>query len=190
MKTRLIISAFILFSLQGYSQSKNTLSAVYGTGSNDINIKGVVGDFGYHSARGTLFGLNYSRNFTPSFSIETGLIFSDNKVRETSISPGGSTERNGTIKMTSIPAIAKITFLKYLYVDAGLTADFQTSNTSPAPNQSGIGIEGGIGAKYSFGSLLLFVNPFIHDHALIRFNAGSTFNMIGSGVKFGVGYNF
>jgi hypothetical protein len=96
------------------------------------------------------------------------------------------------IKMITIPAIAKFTFLKYLYADFGLLLDFQTnySTASAAPNQSGIGFEGGLGAKYNFGSVQVFVDPYFQYHGLTQFNKGQGFELLNSGVKFGVGYNF
>ncbi len=127
------------------------------------------------------------------FSLETGLNYSNSQVVESSIVGGiGEIYHYGTIKMLSVPAIGKFTFFKYLYADIGLNIDFQTDYTSnsPAPDQSGIGMETGVGAKYSFRKVMLFVNPFWQFHSVIRFNKGENFNLLDSGVKFGVGYSF
>ncbi|NNU33659.1 hypothetical protein HK413_04975 [Mucilaginibacter sp. S1162] len=76
----------------------------------------------------------------------------------------------------------------------GFDIDFQTnykSGVSVAPKQSGVGLEGGVGAKYSYKSIMVFVSPYFQYHGIVKFNQqGSNFELIHTGVKFGMGYNF
>jgi hypothetical protein len=52
-------------------------------------------------------------------------------------------------------------------------------------DQSGVGIVIGIGGKYNFGPVSIFANPFFCRHAL-----GAQNNLVETGIKFGLGYNF
>lgn len=194
MKFKIVFSAFILLGIQAFSQSKNNISILYGVAANSVSIHGAIGDFGYNAKSGTMFGLSYARDLNQSLSLETGLVFSDNKTQETYIIPGvGEGVLNGTVKMITIPVFVKYTFFKYFYLDGGPLIDKQTNYKSGSElnDQSGIGFEFGIGGKYSFDKFTVFINPSMREHALITFgNTGSTFNLLEAGFKFGVGYNF
>ena len=156
-----------------------------------MDIHGAIGDFGFSDKTGYVFGLTYSRQINRVLSLETGLLYSNNQIQENSIIAGGSRTYNSEIKMVSVPTLAKFTFFKYFYGDAGLNFDFQTNgDDNTSLRQSGIGIEGGIGVKYNFGPVGLFINPFVQRHAVIGFSGGNDFNLMNAGVKFGVGYNF
>ena len=194
MKFKIVFFAFILLSIQAFSQSKNNISILYGVAGNDVNIHGSIGDFGYNGKSGTMFGLSYTRDLNHSLSLETGLVFSDNKTQETYIIPGiGEGISNGTVKMITIPVFVKYTFFKYLYLDGGPLIDKQTNyhDGTSLNDQSGIGLEFGIGGKYTTGPVTFFINPSIREHSIINFsNDGSNFNLREAGVKFGVGYGF
>lgn len=199
MKSKLIFLLLLALCTQAFSQSKNSISIVYGTTSTSVDIHGVSGDFGYADRRGSQFGINYTRDINHTLSLQTGLFFSSDDVRLTTVGPLSTGPKDGNIKLMSIPVIARINFLKYVFVDGGLLADFETNysaNGADAANkqatkQTGIGFELGIGGKCNFGALNLFVNPFFQDHAVTRFgNNGSNFNLIDAGFKFGAGYSF
>jgi hypothetical protein len=186
MKFKIIFSALILFSFQAFSQSKNNISLVYGIAANSVDIHGVKGDYGYNNESGYQFGLSYTRNLNKSFSVETGLLFSESKIQLTTIGPAGSTY-NQSLDMLTVPVYAQYTFLKYLYAQGGFMFDHETNYTSDhnLVDQSGVGIEIGFGGKYSFGPVSVFVNPFLCRHAI---NANN--NLLEAGTRFGLGYNF
>jgi len=198
MKFKLTLFALITISIQAYSQSKNTISVQYGGNYDDVNIHGIIGDFGYQGEGGTTFSLNYERYIIHSFSLETGLMYTYDKLQMNTIS-AGARFYNGDIKLFTVPLIGKYTFFRYFFIDAGLLADFETNYTGPNGNvanstagkQSGIGYEFGFGGKYTFNHITVFINPFAQDHAVNRFSTSqSNFNLLNSGVKFGVGYSF
>jgi hypothetical protein len=194
MKLKLIL-VLLFFATQAYSQTKNTLAVLYAPGSGNINIHGAIGDFGYVEKPSKSFGLGYIRQINKTLSLETGLRYSQTDIEESVISYGGSGLRlHDQLNMVSIPLLAKLTFLKYLYIDMGFDIDFQTnySSASVAPSQSGVGLEAGIGAKYSYKSVILFVSPYLQHHSITRFgsNNGQNFELMSTGVKFGLGYNF
>jgi hypothetical protein len=195
MKFKFTLFVLAILSAQAYSQSKNSISIQYGSTWNDVDIHGIMGDFGYRENKGNVFSLNYARILNPSFSLETGIQYNYNKVELSTIGPRGALY-DGEIKLITIPVIAKYTFFKYLFVDGGLLAGFETNYASSDANstatmQTGIGYELGLGAKYNFGPVQIFVNPFIQEHSFIKFNrSSSNFNLMNWGFKFGLGYNF
>jgi hypothetical protein len=170
-------------------KQKTLWAVMYAPGSGDINIHNVLGDFGYENQSVNTFGLSYTHTIKKFLSFETGINYLTANVKETSFFTG---TRYDQIKMITIPVLAKLSFLKYLYADFGLLLDFQTNynSNSLAPDQSGIGLEGGVGAKYNFGKLMLFVDPYLQYHGLTQFNKGRGFELLNTGVKLGLGYNF
>jgi len=141
-----------------------------------------------------MYGLNYTRNITKVFSIETGLEYSVNNLLwdyEDAYNPHFIPQKV-SVKMLSVPIYANFTFLKYLFANAGITADFETSHQSDeiVTNQSGIGLELGIGGKYNFNRMTVFINPLIQMHAIVAFHNENSGSLLDQGVKFGIGYRF
>ena len=193
MKNTLLIVFFALLSMHAYCQSKNGLSFVYGGASDNVFDIGIGGP-GYSSQGGQIYGLNYTRNITRVFSIETGLEYSVNNLLwdyEDAYNPH-FTPQKASVKMLSVPVYANFTFLKYLFAGAGITADFETSHQSDeiVTNQSGIGLGLGIGGKYTFNRIAVFINPFIQMHAIVAFHNEGNGSLLDQGVKFGIGYSF
>jgi hypothetical protein len=192
MKFRCILFLAILLSGVAYSQSKNDISLVYGTAGNIVDIHGVKGDFGYNAGSATLFGMSYVRNLTHAFSIESGIIYSDNQTQLSSTPSGHVFIYNEHIKMLSLPILLRRNFLKYFYFNFGLTTDIQVGyiNDGSALNQSGIGYEMNLGGQYTFDHFTVFAAPFFQAHGLIRFNDNNTGNLLDGGIKFGAGFSF
>ena len=193
MKLKLTLLALILSGINAYAQSKNDLSIQYGTTSNSVDIHGAIGDFGYTGKGGTNYGITYTRNFSNSLSLQTGLILADDKAVLSSIQPGMIIYQNVEYKLISVPVLLKYTFFKYLFIDGGLTVDFETNKQSNTlgSSQSGIGYELGFGGKYSFGHFTVFFNPYLQEHAAIPFKSTQqNFNLFDDGYKFGLGYSF
>ncbi|WP_426669247.1 outer membrane beta-barrel protein [Mucilaginibacter sp. McL0603] len=193
MKLKLIFLALVLLSTQAYCQLKNNFSLVYGAGLNTISSIGIGGP-GYEGKVGKIYGFNYSRNITKVFSIETGLEYSVNNVLrnfEDAYNPY-FTPQKGSIKMLSVPIYANFTFLKYLFADAGIIADFETNyySNSITPKQSGIGINVGTGYKFNFNKIFIFVNSFLQVHSVIAFQNDDNSSLINLDAKFGIGYRF
>jgi hypothetical protein len=190
MKSKLILFTLIILSIKGYTQSKNTFAIQYATASNAIDIHGAIGDFGYTGKGGTDFGFGYERTLSNSFSFETDFLFANDKAILTSLNPA---PQNTDIKLLTVPILAKYIFFKYLFIDGGLTADFETNslNNTLTTSQSGLGIELGIGAEYRLGHVIISVNPYFQYHGIIRFTKSqSSFDLVDSGYKFALGYSF
>ena len=193
MKNILLFLTFTLLSTGVYCQSKNNLSLLFGTAGNDIFNPG-IGAAGYKGEGDLIYGFNYSRNLTKSFSIQSGLEYSVNNVLwnyEDAYTPSFTPQKT-SIRMLSIPVYANFTFLKYLFANAGLTADFETSHQSDeiVSDKSGIGFGMGIGAKYNFNKITVFINPFFQLHTIVAFHREGGGTLADQGIKIGIGYNF
>ena len=186
MKFKFLLITLVFLSINAFSQSKNNISLVYGIANDDGDNHGVIGDYGYNTKRGMMYGFSYTRSLSKSFSIETGLLYSVNNIELTTIGPAGGIY-DQKLDMLSIPVYAKLTFLKYVFAQWGVTLDHETnySANSIIDDQSGVGIVLGIGGKYNFGPVSVFANPFFCRHALSVQN-----NLVETGIKFGLGYNF
>jgi hypothetical protein len=193
MKNTLLFLTFTLLSSGAFCQSKNNLSLIFGAASNDIFAIGTGGP-GYKGQGDLIVGFNYSRSLTKSFSIQTGLEYSVNNVLwnyEDAYNPSFTPQR-ASIRMLSVPVYANFTFFKYLFADVGLAADFETSHQSDAivSDQSGISFGAGIGGKYNFNKMTVFINPFFQLHAIAAFHHEGGGSLVDQGVKIGIGYNF
>ncbi|MBV8390766.1 MAG: outer membrane beta-barrel protein [Mucilaginibacter sp.] len=187
MKLRSFFVALLFCSTYTFSQTKNNISLIYGFNTNSVDIHGAKGDYGYNDKNGKSFGVKYTRSFTKVFSLETGLLYSTNKVQSNTIGSYGERTYNGEVHMLSVPVLAKWTFLKYLYGQSGVVFDHQTNYSAYhiVDDQSGVGIEIGIGGKYNFGPVSIFANPYITNHRFYGRN-----NLMEAGIKFGLGYDF
>ena len=189
-KKQLILLFFIILNFSAYGQYKNNLSLVYGLGTNGI-IK-----TNFTNQPFNMVGINYTRKVNTYFCIETGIEYYNNNQKY--IEPltlynntpyfnqqSSSNTNKGNVKTISVPIYANFVFLKYLYADIGVYANFEDYHL-PVGNsikQNIGGIAGGIGGKYAFNKIIVFVNPFFRSDI-----ADSP--IVNLGVKFGVGYGF
>jgi hypothetical protein len=193
MNFKLLLCPLLFFSLGAHSQATNTISVLYGLSSTSVDIHGAIGDFGYTNKTGMSYGATYSRNFGRIFSLETGVIFYDDKTEINSIEPGRTVINDGDVKLLTVPIIGRWTFFKYFFIETGLSFDKQTNYTdnSVVSNQSGIGNEFGFGSIYAFKHISFFVNPYWREFSIINFSSNNeNRNLMDIGVKFGLGYNF
>jgi len=193
MKFKLILAALIMCGLQAFSQSQNNISVVYGFSTANIDIHGALGDFGYNTKKGITTGLLYTKTIKQWFSLQTGLFYADDKAELNSILPGrAGINIDGDLKIISIPIIAKFTFFKYVFADTGLSFDKEINYTDNyiQTDQSGIGVELGIGGQYAFNHFTVFLNPYLKIYGTTHFNRSEDFNLIEDGYKFGLGYSF
>ncbi len=188
MKSFLLLLSILILNFPAFSQTRNNLSITYGMNANLVDIHGAIGDFGYTAEDGKSIGISYIRSFNKVFSIETGLFYSANNIRLSTIQvPRGDFFYDGVVKMLSVPLYTRITFLKYLFAQGGFLLDHQTNyaQSGVVNDQSGLGFEMGFGGNCNFGPVSIFINPYFCRHALNARN-----NLIEGGAKLGLGYNF
>lgn len=194
IKKSILISVFILLVLITFSQTKNRVSILYSSASIGLDIEpGRYCDCGYTGKGANLLELRYLRNINSYFSVESGLQFAQNQIEANSHGDGVNRYRNSEINLLSIPIYGNLSFLKYFFVEAGPTFDFEL-NHSPSTSindQSGIGLVYGFGGKYTFKNLTVIVNPFFQHHLMVSLRSEKYIERLyGSGIKFGLGYNF
>jgi hypothetical protein len=193
MKFKLFLALFITISIRAFAQPNNTVAVVYGSYNTLVDIHNSIGDFGYNPKTGTSFGLTYTKKLSPLLSLQTGLIYADDKADENSDLPGrAGIYIDGDLKMISVPIIAKFTFFHFLYADAGLSLDKEINYKGNylGLDQSGVGFEIGVGAQYTSSHITVFVNPYVKDYGLAHFSSKEDFNLLEDGFKFGLGYSF
>src|SRR5579864_5065035 len=110
MKFKLLLVALLFLNINCFSQSKNNISLVYGIANDLGDNHGVIGDYGYNTKGGMIYGFSYTRNLTRAFSLETGFLYSVNNIELTTIGPRGGTY-DQKLDMLSVPVYAKLTFL-------------------------------------------------------------------------------
>jgi len=188
-----ILTALIVFSIKSYAQQKNTIGIVYGTGS-DLLVGGGIGSAGYSSRGFTLVGVDYVHHFNQLFAIETGLEYSNNNLLwdyEDAYDPTFRPQKTRN-QLLSVPVYANLTFLKYLFVNGGVSIDIEMDHPAQriAPEQNGIGLFLGAGGKYTFSHITLFANPYFQLHHVISFDHNGDRLLNNTGFKFGLGYSF
>ena len=193
MKNKLIIFCFILFCINSFAQTKNKISISFTSADNGLSIpNGWDGDMGYTGKGANLYELKYSRKISTFFSIETGLEYSLNKIEKSYFSDGIMHYKELNIKLLSLPIYGDFTILKYFFVNAGPTLDFELNhqNSQSTFNQSGLGFEFGIGGRYSFKNFTISLNPFYQKHLILQYKKEESHeNLWESGIKLGLGYN-
>lgn len=177
------------------AQTRNRVTITSGMSSTEVFQSRHISGGGSNEGKGaSAFGIRYTRYLNNSFSIETGLEYSSNKIESTpmfTVQPAPSAQYN--VQMVSVPLYGNLTFLKYLFVNAGVIFDLETdmyvSETRGINSQSGVGYGFGAGGKYDFNKMTILVNPFFQKHAVVTTNNHP--ERIGElGVRLGIGYNF
>lgn len=193
MKKTLIIFCSILFCINSLAQTKNRISISFASADDGLSIpSGWCGDMGYIGKGANLYELKYSRKINTFFSIETGLEYSLNKIEKHYFPDGIMHYKESSIKMLSIPIYGDLTILKYLFVYAGPSIDFELNhqNSQSTFNQSGLGFEFGTGGRYSFKNFTISLNPFYQKHLILQYKKGEYHeNLFEGGIKLGLGYN-
>lgn len=198
-KNYLLISLFVLIacvSFKAYSQEKNRITVFSGVFSDAVFANSRLGAGSQEHNGSTFFGIRYLRNLNNSFSIETGLEYSSNRMQTApAFYPGiDRTPTKEVIQMVSVPFYGNLTFLRHLFINAGAIVDFETNisdnRLNAADNQSGIGFGFGVGGKYTFKKITFIANPFFQSHAVIPFETKQSGRLMELGVRVGAGYNF
>ncbi|MGB8703478.1 MAG: hypothetical protein WCD31_00465 [Gillisia sp.] len=177
MKNKLLfISVFFLFYTSVFSQAIDEFRVFYGTADsrfldNPQLIGGGINDVKNFNKIGFKL-LKYLDRYE-KIGLDVGLTFSRADVLITSNFSGSPVnKRKESFEMLSIPLNLNITILRHIFANAGPVFDFQTSNNSFV-SQSGVGYMLGVGGKYYFNNVLVFLNPNFQRHTVTPFNTKS-----------------
>lgn len=180
-------------SAQETFDSRPKIGLVLGAGKNEvIKLKPLYGGGGLEGKGYFAAGINYIKPIKKWFSVEAGIEYSQHKVRASSAPMPGMWYWDTDASLISIPVNARFNFLKYFYAQSGLLADIDISDKKDIDRQTGIGAALGLGAKYDFKKVSVFINPYLRNHGIFAFNTPRGLfsnDMISeTGVKLGVLY--
>ncbi len=137
-----------------------------------IHASRVLGAGSVDDRHTTRFGLYY-RNLGPrGLGWETGLQYLKHSFSMTPAFTGSPLPSSRqAFQLLSMPVYARLTFLKYFYVNGGLLLDVDVKNSGGVNNQSGAGLGLGGGVSWFFsGRAGVFLNPQIAQHSLLSFS--------------------
>jgi hypothetical protein len=192
MKKLTCIFCFIFACAASFSQTKNNISFYYGFAS-DFKTHNLTGDW-QNPRNSYAIDLSYSHILYKSFSIETGLEYSKHTIETGFDAEPDRPFEYSDLHLLCIPIYLMYTFLKYFFLNSGISLDydFNRAKTYPMDDQSGIGLGIGIGGEFRVNNINFTVNPLLKCHSVIPFNKNNYTqqNLVESGIKFGIGYNF
>ena len=178
-----------------FSSSEGAIGLSYGgLGSNDaIYSSDIIGGGDYTSNGYYSIGITYLRAITSRIELETGVSY--NKYNylfsNASLGPDGPAPYEVLNTVIDIPVTIRWIFLKYFFLNGGLSIGIDTKKENHLDSQTGIGAIIGVGAKYDIKRtpVGLFVNPYSKIHSLIPFQKeGYHQRALENGFRFGVVY--
>ena len=191
MKNIFLLFVFLLSCGFGFSQNKSSINFSYSRAT----------DFKWPDSRGDLqknlrtssVKLSYSYPVCKSLSLETGLEYT-RLLASTNLDADISkpyTNRNANL--LSIPVDTKLKFLRYFFMNTGLSVDFNLNKT---PSNSfnkpiGLGLRAGLGAELKLRNVCLTINPLFRTLSTVPFqNQDGNQHLLELGIEYGVGYSF
>ena len=184
-----------LLAQSNFANSKGAIGITYGgLGTNDaIHFKSLVGGGSYTSNGFYSLGINYLRPITNKIELETGISYSRYKYifSNASLGPDGLDPYEVLNTVIDIPVTLRLTFLKYFFLNGGLSLGIDTEKENHLDSQTGIGAIIGVGAKYDFKNIPigLFFNPYSKIHSLVPSQKnGNQRRALENGFRFGVVY--
>lgn len=193
MKTIKLCFVLVIFiiTIKSYSQNTNEFRLYFGISDTKFLNESMDGGAGYENEQFGEFGIKYLKQLSKNIYIETGINYAKSDIKITPEFMGEPVQsRFEELEIISIPMYVNYTFSKYLFINGGPLLDFQTSDNS-TDSQSGIGYSLGIGVKYEFSKLILFINPNFKRHAVIPFEKENNHQKLTEfGIQIGLGYKF
>jgi hypothetical protein len=153
-----------------------------------------VGGAGYKGDKYFSLGLIYLYSLNKTLDLETGIEYSNYKIIITPNLPPqmDNTPHTENFSLIDIPLTLRVNFLKYCFINGGVGLDMDAGKFGTIDSQTGIGVNLGLGLKYSFKiGLSVFANPYFKVHSLISFSSvENPQRLMESGFKFGLIYRF
>lgn len=202
--TILFFTLFLLTISASYAQDasnqhhKNGIGLTFSTfGNNDFGqiFPGKDIDYGGSSYDDNGFfaiGLSYLHPVYKHLSMETGIEYENQTITSTSnLAPNvPQVVRQHQLSLISVPVLARLTFLKYFFLQGGPFLDMDLSGSNSLDSQTGLGINLGLGLNYDFKcGWSVFVNPYLKFHSIVPFNTNNYVDHLHEAAfRFGVAY--
>lgn len=184
--------AIILASSNSFSQENNEFLFYYGTSdSKMLRNQDLDGTGSMEVTSFSEFGFRYLGKINKHLSLETGLNYSKADLELTPAFMGEPVQSRGEeFELISIPVYVSYTLWNYVFIHAGPLLDFQLSENT-TDSQSGIGYGLGLGGKFNFNNIVIYLNPNFKRHAVIPFEKENYHQRLTEfGVQLGLGYKF
>jgi hypothetical protein len=157
-----------------------------------ISFEKTVGGAGYFGNSFFSTGISWLYKLNKTFDLETGIDYTSFKIIITSNLPPQmeALRYSERVTLIGIPLTMRVNFLKYCFINGGVSLDIDNSPSNSINNQTGLAASLGCGLKYDFKSgLSIFSNPYLRVHSLISF-LGEQYpkRMADSGFRFGILY--
>ena len=192
MKKTILFFFLLLFCELTFAQNKHSLNFSYGKAT-DFKWPASKGDWRKPLGSSSV-AISYNYSAYQSLSIGTGLEMSDHLIKSTDDVDASRAATNSKLYLLSIPFNAKLTFLRYFYMNTGLSLDFDLGHHQAflLNNQSGLGMRFGIGAELKLKNINFSINPILRMRSAIPFQPenGNQPHLLDLGVEYGVGYSF
>jgi hypothetical protein len=152
----------------------------------------LIGGPGYTGDNFYEIGISYLKPINRFLDFETGLGYSRYSIIITPAPyPGVKYDTEPAhLSLISIPVGLRLNFLRFFFLNGGLTLDTDVSTKNNMNNQSGIGTNLGLGLKFDFDfGLSLFVNPYFNAHSMVSLSANDLHQrLFVNGYRFGMTY--
>ncbi len=193
MKVKILFILIILASVS-YAQTNNEVNMYYDIVKSELLQfpHSLDGDYFYNTDKTYSFGLNYIRTLKNNLGINIGINYLQTDIIYVLINKGKEVYYSPEhLKLMTIPIIINYTIKQYFFINGGISADLQT-NSQSFDNQSGIGGFLGLGCKYAFNNIAIFINPHLKMHSLLTFDKYDKYHykLKELGIRIGVGYKF
>ena len=205
MKSPLILAFLIfIFTESAFSQEVKdktngqqiglTFSSL---GNNDFGrIRALDGAASHYGKHFYSIGISYLLPIKNRLALETGLEYENHTITtHPMIIPNVEyhiTQTQHEISLISIPILIRWTFANYFFAQGGTFLDLDLSDANDLDDQTGLGINLGLGAKYDFKcGISMFVNPYLKYHSIIPFTPEKYQNHLWeSAFRLGVAYRW
>lgn len=192
-KITLISILILLLSQYSYAQNKHEIGIIFGLSSGDLGKTALKEGFfikgagGHQLENSKTFGIRYFRKSSKKENrrLEIGLNYLNATLK---ITPAPTGEpiviSRENYNLLSVPVYINYTFWEYLYANGGIILDYQNSDSGDY-DSFGAGFGFGLGAKYSFNKMNIYINPKFERHLFFNEKEG----LIEYGIMFGIGYS-
>ncbi|MBK6963359.1 MAG: hypothetical protein IPH20_05285 [Bacteroidales bacterium] len=193
IKYSFLICAFVL-SLKANAQQA-VVSLTGGVFSNSVFMFTSLEGGGAYDGKGSWqTGISLSKKVSQVIWLGGGFLYEKHFIEITpEYFPGVEVvSETETIQLFTVPLDVRFGFLKYFFVNTGLSFDFDISQGSQrVDSQSGIGWSAGFGAGIEYIEAYFSLNPAMKIYSLVAFNhEQNQQHLFQAGLLFSIGYLF
>lgn len=195
IKKSIILTIVALSGFSGLYAQLYEISVIGGFSANGLaRFEQLDGGGSYEGEGGWQTGIKFSKKLNVDIRATTGLVYSQHLITitpeyfpDTEIIP-----RSEKLKLLSVPFELRLDLMKYFFINAGPSLDFDISNKdADIDSQSGLGLGMGFGGIINVQKFTFKVNPYLKIYALLPFKLESHHqHLVESGISLSVGYTF